>query len=115
MFFWETLPGLIASWAAAFVALGWLGKKGWAAAVRSWRWLRNIVVSIDRLLEIGDESTWPNGSETLAQFNRAIYDRLEETTERFDTIDGEIAKSNELLEAYIKTHRQDHELLEGNP
>lgn len=91
--FWETLPGLVASWAAAAAGVAYLVRLVW----RGVRLTRRISVSVARLIEIGDEDEWPNGSKTLPQSIVEIYKRQSQT--------------HDLLEAYIVSHRQDHELL----
>lgn len=94
--FWETLPGLIASWSAAIAGLIYLISK----IGRAWSFTRRLAAGVARLIELGTTDAWPNGSNTLPESITEIYKRQGTT--------------HELIEAYIVTHRQDHELLEGN-
>lgn len=107
MSFWETLPGIIASWAAAIAGLGYLVKVAW----RGWKRTRKISIAVGRLLEIGDAESWPNGSKTLPQTIRTVYSRQEEIYKRqAETYDLVHATKNR-VEDYIVAHRADHGLL----
>lgn len=77
--FWETLPGVIASWAAAVAGLLYLAKKLWKALLRSRRGLQRFLTAVIKLLEIGDKQEWPNGAESLPHAMREIYKRQGQT------------------------------------
>ena len=46
---WETLPGLIASWAAAIVALIYLTRQIWKAT----KFGKKVAIALGRLIELG--------------------------------------------------------------
>jgi hypothetical protein len=94
MMFWDTIPGAIASWAAAIAGLIYLSKRAWGAL----QFGRSVTAGVVRLIQIGTTSAWPNGSTDLASSLVEIYNRQGAT--------------HDLLENYIVTHRSDHEALE---
>lgn len=83
--FWETLPGLLASWAAAVAGLLYLSRKLWHGLLHTSRGLRRLVTAVARLLEIGDKTQWPNGAESLPHAMREIYGRQSETHKLLET------------------------------
>jgi len=92
--FWDTIPGAIASWAAAVAGLIYLAQKTW----RALQFGRRVTAGVARLIRIGTTSAWPNGSTDLPATLREIYDRQGAT--------------HSLLESYIVSHRTDHDALE---
>ena len=89
---WETLPGLIASWSVAVAGLIYLTTKAWGAA----RFGKRVTVAFGRLIELGTTEEWPNGATSLPQAMNEIYKRQGAT--------------HDLLESYIVAHRADHGL-----
>jgi hypothetical protein len=82
MSFWDTLAGQIAAWSAAVAGaaaavrgLLYLARATWEGAKRTQAWARRAVLVVNRLLELGDEASWPNGAHTLPEALSEVYDR----------------------------------------
>ena len=93
--FWETMPGLVASYAAAVAGLIYITSKIWRAAQVG----RRVARSVGRLIAIGDTAAWPNGSDNLPEALNEIYNLVQSATSR--------------LEDYVVAHRSDHSSLEA--
>ena len=102
MSFWETVPGLVASYAAAVAGLIYIASRFWLAA----RVGKRVARSVARLIEIGDTAAWPNGSHSLPEAMNEIFDRQGETN---DLVHDAKAR----LEDYVVAHRSDHSSLEA--
>lgn len=97
--FWETLPGAIASWAAALAALGFIANR----VISAWKTTQRIVLLVSRLTEIASPDEWPNGSRNLPQSITEIYRRQGDTHDL-------VKQTTHELKAYIVAHRADHGL-----
>jgi hypothetical protein len=69
-----------------------------------------VAVSVGRLIEIGDTTAWPNGSESLPQSITEIYDRIASADDRVKSTADKIDLTTIRLESYIVAHRADHGL-----
>ncbi len=90
---WETLPGLIATWTVATAGVVYLSTQIWKAT----RFGKKVAVAFGRLIQIGMTDKWPNGAKNLPDAMTEIYIKQGET--------------KELLQSYIVAHRADHGLL----
>ncbi len=89
---WETVPGLITLWATATAGLLFLGGQAWRATKVG----KRVAGAVGRLILIGTTDKWPNGAKNLPAAMNEIYKRQ--------------GKTHDLLEAYIHSHRADHDL-----
>ncbi len=94
---WETLPGFITLWAGALAGLVYLTRQAWRAT----KFGKKVTEAAVRLILLGTTDQWPNGAESLPEAMSEIYDRQ--------------GLTHTLLEAYIVSHRADHDLPEGTP
>ena len=101
--FWETVPGLVASWAAAVAASLYLASKLWHFL----RVGRQVTTAVLRLTEIGARADWPNGSETLPEAINEIYNRQGET---HDLVKTHLEESKQVWVHHLEEwHGQAHE------
>lgn len=104
--FWETIPGQIATYAAAVVGIGVIARAVW----KSLRVGRRVTKAIVNLAEIGDVDSWPNGSADLPSSISAIYGQQTETNRLIASQNDKLDKTAGRLDSYIVAHRADHGL-----